>query len=259
MVTQINEQQEQTASRETFEWIVNSLGESPDIVHNCFSKNKQEFDMVYISSLTEEQRISDTLLVPFYQSDSFESFIEYVESLPNVTLHRTCVSTLEKMLRGHAALYLGDKVYLVDLKLVKNNKVRDAAVENVVQGPKDGLSEDIAVNLNLIRCRYPRTTLMIEHREVGTVSRTPLALIYDEECTDPKVVEEVKKSLDRIDADIVQAVNQLSMLMTSKKRTIFPTMLSTERPDRVAFNLNHGKVVLLLQEPLCTNCSLRIF
>jgi hypothetical protein len=118
--------------------------------------------------------------------------------------------------------------------------------ETTVQGPQLGLSQDLDTSLNLLRHRYPKTTLKVETIVIGSSTKTQVAILYDDDLVEQDVLKEVKKDLQEINIDVLQSTGQLHNLLTKRKRTLFPNMLISERPDRVILNIAQGKVVLLM-------------
>lgn len=126
------------------------------------------------------------------------------------------------------------------------NKPLDEQIETTIQGPQSSLTEDIKASLNLIRHRYPSNGFRIEPYELGNVSKTPAFVIYDTDLVNQKILSDLKQTLSKIDVAMVQATGQLDKILNNNKRSLFPTMMITDRPDRVALNLSQGKIVILL-------------
>jgi hypothetical protein len=60
-------------------------------------------------------------------------------------------------------------------------------------------------------------------------------------------LQQVKQSLGDIKLDVLQASGQLGNKLSRQKYMLFPTILVTERPDRITFNLAKGKMVILVE------------
>nr|WP_269671165.1 spore germination protein [Metabacillus litoralis] len=71
--------------------------------------------------------------------------------------------------------------------------------------------------------------------------------MYDNKEVNWDVLKEFKEKLKNIDKDVVQSAGQLSRLISGKKSILFPTVVISERPDRIAYNLSKGKVIVLME------------
>lgn len=85
----------------------------------------------------------------------------------------------------------------------------------------------------------------MEFTIIGNVSKTKVAILYDESRVNHNVLAELKK-LDSLKLDVLQAAGELEKYISSDKLRIFPKTIVTERPDRVVFNLAEGKVAVML-------------
>ncbi|KIL41865.1 spore gernimation protein GerA [Gordoniibacillus kamchatkensis] len=233
--------------QETLDWLFEQLGESADIEYHESESHGNEGQLLFVKSMVDDKKVQTSILVPFYNLDGLEQFVAYLYNLPSVKLFVSRDNTLDLILDGHAALFFGKHMYLVDVKLVKNEQISEISVEPTLQGPTNSLSENIMVNLNVLRGRYSRPSLKVEYWAVGTMSKTRLALVYDEQLVNPNTLMKVKEALNQIQTDVIQAAGELQRLLTKTKKGLFPTMIVTERPDRVVYNLSHGKIAFLLQ------------
>lgn len=236
-----------TTSQKLLDWLFEQLGDSSDIMTHELEGIGIEGHMFYIKSVCDEKKIQNMILKPFVKAGSLDNYIHYLCMLPEAELHMENQATMDKVLHGYVVLFFGEQIYLLNVGLFRAEKVPGISVEGTIQGPINGLSEDIVVNLNLIRTRYPRASLRVEEGVVGTLSQTKIAMIYDEQITDPDTLQKVKEALSSVQADVMQAAGQLHLYLTGKKRTLFPTMLTTERPDRIIYNLSRGKIIFIMQ------------
>ncbi len=211
------------------------------------SKNEyEEIRLVYLKSLTDEAKIQTLILKPFYELVSEEDFSRYIRSLPNTSGYQETDNLAKKILEGNLILFSGLHVFIIDVKKAVNNAATQASVENVIQGPQYGFSENIEVNLNLIRHRYPQETLRIEVQVLNTQIPQSVYLVYDTQFVNEDRLQKIKERLGKIKGKTLQAVGELEQKLNHEKITLFPTSMITERPDRVALNLSQGKVALMV-------------
>lgn len=227
------------------DWLKQKLEDSVDVVFQEVSYESTKAQLLYISSICDEKKLQNDITKQLMELGK-PNFIEYATSLSITKQHESNEKTLNYILKGSVCLFLDDNILLIDLNKLELSATGEATVETVIQGPQKALSEEITTNLNIVRHRYPQSSLRIEELVTGKKSRTKLMIVYDKSLYDESVLTEIKKYLEKVDLDVVQAAGELQRVLTVQKRTLFPTMMITERPDRIAYNLAQGKVVLLI-------------
>ncbi|QDP41769.1 spore germination protein [Radiobacillus deserti] len=227
------------------EWILQQLGSSQDVTLKNLNHADNNVDILYITSVTDGKILQDTVILPFYRTNE-SGYKTYLQSLPNQEQPKKREDLLSQVLQGYVAIFTGNQTFIIDVQKLLNTTSGNATVETVIQGPQKALSESIDTNHNMVRRRYPQASLRLIHMKVGSLSQTKVTMAYDENIANMDIVERVKDSLRTIEVDVVQAAGQLHRAINKKQRTLFPTMMITERPDRIAYNLAVGKVIILI-------------
>lgn len=222
------------------------IQQSLDVVFKELHTRNETIRLFYIKTISDETQIQSILIKPFFELSSAELFTEYLISHPKVNGFDGEEQALKDLTKGFVLLFFQKKIFIIDLKIDRNNSVLDTTVETTIQGPQSGFSESIGTNLGLIRQRYPSASLKMESIEIGAISRTQVMTVYDSNNVNQEVLKNVRTFLESIDIEIFQSGEQLLDLIKKSKRSLFPVMLITERPDRVTVNLAAGKVVLII-------------
>ncbi len=148
----------------------------------------------------------------------------------------------------------GDAVLLVDgenrglvvsAEGYASRAISEPASEAVVRGPREGFTENLRVNLSLLRRRIHSPNLIVEEIRLGRISHTPVAMVYLRGVASRELVGEVRRRLNRIDIDGVLESAYLEELIEDNPYSPFPQVLATERPDKVAAALLEGRVAVL--------------
>ncbi|MBP3684515.1 MAG: spore germination protein [Oscillospiraceae bacterium] len=119
-------------------------------------------------------------------------------------------------------------------------------VENTVKGPKDAFVETIRINTSLIRRHLRTPDLRIDAQTVGKRSLTNVGVVWIEGITDPLLVRKMNDRLKSIDIDGLLSPSAVEEYITGSRRTAFPLLQYTERPDRFSQGLLDGRVGLLV-------------
>ena len=165
----------------------------------------------------------------------------------------TTASTFEEALE---ALYFGNCIFfadgcacafVADVKDWGGRGVGQPTQESSLSGPQEAFNEVIMTNMALVRKILKTPDLMAEKIPVGTVSKTPCALMYLKGVTNEKLVAEVRRRLAGIKTSYIFSTGDVEMMIEDS--TFFPMThtLKTERPDRAAAMLAEGKVVVIVQ------------
>ncbi|MCK9860195.1 spore germination protein [Paenibacillus sp. ATY16] len=198
----------------------------------------------YISTVIETEKIDTLLIKPIFNLLEPELYIQ------SVCICKTVATEQElyyELINGNALLITPTNYYFFKAEKAINDTPVDSDIETTLQGPQSALSENITTNLNIIRHRYQSNGFQMERYELGTISKTTGYLIYDAELADPSILAKVKEKLSQIDVKMLQATGQLENILNGKKKSLFPTMILTNRPDRIVLNLSQGKMVILLE------------
>jgi spore germination protein len=219
---------------------------STDFKEQSYTVQDQKMELLYLSSVCDEKKIKKEILLPFFQENRSINFEKYFEGLPNISNFQNANEAVKLILKGNAAVFLSKAVFLIDLIQTVNEKPTESTVENTIQGPQLALSENVSTSLTQIRNRYQSPTLKVEKRYLGNLSQTLIYIIYDEELADPETLKILMNRIQKINVDVLIAAGQLEKFINDQKRSLFPTMMITERPDRTTVNLSQGKIAILI-------------
>ncbi|RJG21779.1 spore germination protein [Paenibacillus thiaminolyticus] len=220
---------------------------SNDFIVQHLHNGELQAIIYFFDTLCDTKAIRERISDPFAKCSTIEAFTGVLQSELLCEELREVSAIPSKLLESCAIVFFNDRLWALSAADVKINQPDPAAIESTIHGPDFALSENLKTNLNLIRNRYPSSSLVMEEWRAGRISRTKAAILYDSALVNTDVLQDIQKKLQAVDADIVQDVAQLEALITPMKYRLFPVMLNTERPDRIAMNLAQGKVVILMQ------------
>lgn len=230
----------------SLEWIKGELDGFADLIDRTLVAPFGQINLIYIKSVTDSQTLSRHVITPFYEMGDTNAYLDYITTYPGTEEETTKETAIELLLSGYVLLGINDVICLFDAMSTESSGVSETSAESISQGPSDALTEDIAVNLNMIRRRYQSTNLKMETMVIGDVSKTKVAILYDISRVDHNVLAELREKMNTLKVDILQATGELEKFISSDKLRILPKSIITERPDRVVFNLSEGKVAILL-------------
>lgn len=171
----------------------------------------------------------------------FSGISEAKEGLDYETL---CID----LLSGNTVFLIdGCEKYLsVDASSNEGRSVDESSAQTVIRGPKDGFTEKINSNILLIRKRIKSKDLKVEYLNVGSITKTKVGLMYIQRIAKDEIVQELRTRLNKIEIDGVLESGYIEELIKDDRYSIFPTFLSSEKPDSVSAALLEGKVAILV-------------
>ncbi|MFD1739754.1 spore germination protein [Bacillus salitolerans] len=202
--------------------------------------------LTYIKTIINSDKIQTLLVKPFFELKDISDYRSYLKSLMGI---KTVSSEEEKDLqlaKGDVAIQLCGEIYLLPVQQTRVDSVNEATVETTIQGPRFAFTENLIANLNILRSRYQNPHLTVEVQTLGEMSNMDAAVIYDKTVVNSAVLDIVMKKLEEIDEPIVETTEKLQNIFTDGRRTLFPVSITTERPDRVVYNIAQGKVVIFI-------------
>ncbi|MFJ7666604.1 spore germination protein [Lysinibacillus sp. NPDC097195] len=200
----------------------------------------------YLKSAIDGAKLHELLIKPFFDMKSTKSFSSYIQSLPNLSPMKAGQELFIEITKGFVLLAIHDQYYLLDIRLVNVLALHQTVIEPTVYGPQTALSEDIETNLNIMRQRYHEPTLKFETHQLEGKSHQSLVIMYDEKTVKPSVLQTIKEQIKSIDVPLIQSTGELQLYLNKSRFSLFPITILTERPDRIAYNLAAGKVIILL-------------
>lgn len=175
-----------------------------------------------------------------------DRFIPYVE----VDLSDRLDKIATAILSGTIGLLVEGypQVILIDARTYPARSVGEPDDDRVLRGSRDGFVETLVFNTALIRRRIRDPRLTMEILQIGKVSKTDVVVCYLDGRADPKIVEQVKRELEKID------INSLNMGQESLSECLlrrqwynpFPKIRYTERPDCAAAGVAEGRVLVII-------------
>lgn len=122
--------------------------------------------------------------------------------------------------------------------------VSEAKSEISITGSKESFIEDINTNINLINTRIKKD-LKIDRLCIGKYSKTDVCIIYISSIASSKLVNNITSKIKSINIDGIIDSSYLKRFLDSGFN-LFPSIMSTERPDKAVMSLLEGKVIVMI-------------
>jgi hypothetical protein len=201
--------------------------------------------VAYLGSQVEPKQLAALVLQPLGQSTKAEPRLD----LPGGAWAPDRSTVLTGLLRGKAAVLGTGRVpdaVLVDVAASRSRSLSAPMTEVSVQGPKVGFTEDLTVNVSLVRGILATPSLRLRELTVGTLSNTRIAVVWLDGVASGQVVDDVARRLENVRTDVIVSSQDLIQIAFHQSWTPFSTVQVTERPDRVGQALSLGRVAVIV-------------
>jgi len=236
--------------------ILNKMnGKSSDIVTRIIEKNSKKIGYIYLESVSSDDKISDFLNKGIISMDKKKPFDSFYDLIKNSIFNSKVksIDTFEDMYyhlaSGFTVILIDkcDKGIVVETRQKLDRGVTESTSETIVRGPKDSFTENHNMNLGLIRKRIKDPNLWYEEVKVGRRTKSKVCVAYIKDIVPNYKVQKILDTLNKIDIDAVIDTGYIRELLEKKQKSVFPKVLSTERPDLACTSLLNGKIVILVE------------
>ncbi len=155
---------------------------------------------------------------------------------------------LKYVLSGMVALIFdGEKKAIVyDVRMFDKRSISEPTEEGVIKGAKDAFIEVMRTNTALIRRRIRSEYLVVESISVGKVSKTDMSLCYISNIANMDTVNKIREKIQAINIDNISTPAFIEEYLIENKKSLFPQIMYTQRPDRISANLSDGRIALVV-------------
>lgn len=249
--------------------VFKKLEENKAYLQERLDPGERNFDVIY-KEIVMGGRKAGLLTVDGLNNNSLTIFI--IRSLLTATREQLAVNPVEKLiseiipfaeidpvddleeairqvLAGPMLLLIdGERQgLLIDIREYPARTPEEPDIEKITRGSRDGFVETLVFNVALIRRRIRDPQLRCEIISAGRRSATDIAVMYIQDIANPRIVEDVRSRIQKIDIDALpMAEKTVEEFITRSFWNPFPVVRYTERPDVTANHLIEGHVIIIV-------------
>lgn len=213
--------------------------------------------LLYLDDLVNADVIRDFIITPLFLFQNIKKtdtgpFIDNLASrhirASSVEIVSSFEDALGGIVRGRTLILVDgyDSGIIAETTQWQQRSVEQSSRQRSPGGPMIGLSEQLKVNLNLIRSFIKSPDLVVEMKQIGRFSKTDLSIVYINHKVDQQALEKVRTRIDTLDVEYVLESRVVEDALEGKKKTIFPLIFNSEMPDIVAAALYEGRIAVLV-------------
>ena len=238
-----------------FKTIKENNGNSSDIITRIIKKGCNKVGYIYLESVSSDDKISDFLNKAIIRLNKFKLFDSLYAQLQN-SIFSSNINNCDNyedlfyyLSSGFTAIVFEKacKAIVIETRAKLDRGVVEPTTETIVRGPKDSFTENHNMNIGLIRKRIKDSNLIFTDTLIGKRSKTKVTVAYIKDIASKQNVDKILSDLNSINIDAIIDSGFIRELIEKDQRSLFPKVISTERPDLVCTSILNGKIVILVE------------
>lgn len=225
-----------------------------DIIYKEIEIENKKVTVIYSEVLASGEDISRVILrdISYIVEEKLlgnEDLFSYLyNNIPghNRTTIKDYQDFLSKLWNGYTIIYINEKeIFALETRAQLDRGINTVDSELSIRGPKDSFTENFNKNFGLIRRRIKSASLWLKDFTIGKQTQTKVGVCYMNNIVDEKLVSQVISKLENITIDGIIDSGYLKKYLV-EKNSVFPTIITTERPDLVCMALLEGKCCVIV-------------
>lgn len=232
------------------------FGDTADLNTRQITVGGQRLGLLFLDGLTSGGDIAEQVLKPLMETVTPGSIQEVLTQAERARVYcavaertQDPAQTADKLLHGYCAVIFPgtDTALCFETKTSARRAPSAPESENTVKGAKDAFTETMRINTSLLRRHLRTAQLRFSQKTVGLRTKTAVTVCYLADLTGAgSLVRRMEKRLENIDIDGMLTPASVEEYVTGSRRTAFPLLQYTERPDTFCQGLLNGQVGLLV-------------
>ena len=220
------------------------------LVFEFDSLNGKKFAVIYADGLADKQLIGELVAKPLRavaKDDSLDAVKKCLAS-PDVKDGEKTEDAIKEVSDGNVVLFIDGekKFFIIGLKNPPGRSVAEPPTQVTVKGPREGFTEDIKINLGLVRKRLKTDKLQIKTVKGGKQSETAVAIVYIEGTCPKGLPERLEKEILEKKIDIIPDSSYIAQFISKKPKSLFKHNGTAEKPDIFCAKISEGRVGLIV-------------
>jgi len=207
-----------------------------------------------IDQFVDKQIIDEAILKPLsLEIDSITNSTDLLQFVKSGKIYHLDMKVetdvdkiVEALLSANFVLVCNNEAFIFSTAGFSKRTVDKPESENSVKGAKESFIESSAINVSLVRRRIQSDKLKLIEENVGEETNTKVSIMYVDGIAKEDVVQMVIQRVKNIKVPSIVSVADFEEHIVDRKYSIFPQIIATERPDKVAANLIEGKVIIFI-------------
>ena len=235
--------------KERIEGVKNILTSEDILVAEFDSLSGKKFACIYADGIVDKNMIGELVIKPLKTAGKDITAEEAKRMLasPDVKDGKDLPDAVNNISDGNAVLYIDgeEDFYIIGVKLPPGRSVAEPPTQVAVKGPREGFTEDIKINLGLVRKRLKSDKLKIKTITVGKQSQTTVAICYLEGVCPEGLPEKIEKQILNNEIDVIPDSSYVAGFISERPHSLFKRNSTCEKPDIFCAKVSEGRVGII--------------
>jgi len=235
--------------KDRIEEVKSKLTSEDILVFEFDSLEGKKFACIYADGIVDKALIGELVVKPLrdVKVDDDAQTVKKLLATPELKDGEDLQSCIKSISDGEAALFIDEEedFFILGVKSPPGRAVAEPPTQVTVKGPREGFTEDIKVNLGLVRKRLKSSNLQIKTLTAGKQSETAVALCYLEGTCKKGLPEKIEKQIMANEIDIIPDSSYVAGFISNRPRSLFKHNATCEKPDIFCAKLCEGRVGII--------------
>lgn len=220
------------------------------LVFEFNSLHGKKFALIYADGIVDKNMMGELIVKPLRavkESDGAEE-IKLLLASPELKEEEKDTQAIKAISDGNAALLVDgeSKIFIIGVKSPPGRAVAEPPTQITIKGPREGFTEDIKVNLGLVRKRLKSEKLQIKTITVGKQSQTAVALCYLDGVCPQGLAKKVEEKILNKEIDLIPDSSYIAGFISKRPRSLFRRNSTCEKPDIFCAKICEGRVGIIV-------------
>ncbi len=235
--------------KERIEGVKNILTSEDILVAEFDSLSGKKFACIYADGIVDKNMIGELVIKPLKTAgkDITAEGAKRMLASPDVKDGKDLPDAVKNISDGNAVLYIDgeEDFYIIGVKLPPGRSVAEPPTQVAVKGPREGFTEDIKINLGLVRKRLKSDKLKIKTITVGKQSQTTVGICYLEGVCPEGLPEKIEKQILNNEIDVIPDSSYVAGFISERPHSLFKRNSTCEKPDIFCAKVSEGRVGII--------------
>lgn len=246
---------------ENIKYLKQKFGKSEDFMVRKMNILNENTAIFSIDGMINKGVFSDNILIPITNpalgsdiktknsKEKFEFLRDTISATADLMEVKSYEQVIELLMSGFAIIMLDghNSTIAIGVQGFAVRSISEPTNEVMEKASKEAFIEPMRINMTMIRRRIKNTTLHFETQKLGSISKTEICLCYLTDKVSPRILEEVKAKLKKIDLKMFMASQYAVPYLEEKGNfSLFSSVGITERPDVLCSKIADGRIAILV-------------
>ncbi|KRQ87909.1 Spore germination protein A1 [Caloramator mitchellensis] len=213
--------------------------------------------VLFISGIADKGIVEEIVIKPLMQKGSKINNQNIIDDLvkkcilaSDLTVSDSIPEICYELLNGKCVVLVENikSAVICNTASEKYRSIQESTTEKSVYGLRESFTENLNLNITMLQRKVKNPNLKVEKYMIGDKFKTEVALTYIDGIIDPLVLTNIKSRLAGLKAPAIITGGILEQFIDNRPYNLFPITKSTERPDKVVFDLLEGKAAIFISE-----------